>query len=115
MNNSKYYKTFENFTQLRLDFRQQIPGDPAGGIHYRFFQVLTHAILFQFDANFIKFHGVFDFLGHSKIGTMDHVEIEGFSTYRARYTWKMPPNPRTYTTVLKTVAYEAAHKVFSII
>ena len=27
---------------------------------------------------------------------MAHVEIEGFSTYRAVYTWKMPSKSRTY-------------------
>ena len=96
-------------------FQQRIPGDPAGGIHYRFFQVFTHALLFHFNAIFIKFHGQLSFLGQTKKGVVAHVEIKGFSMYRARYTWKMPPNPRTYTTVLKTVAYEAVHKVFSII
>ena len=49
------------------------------------------------------------------MSTVAHAEIEVFSTYRARYTQKMPPKPRTYVAVLKTVAYEAAHKVFSII
>ena len=41
-----------------------------------------------------------------------HTEIEAFSTYRARYTRKRASNPRTYAVVFKTVAYEAAHKVF---
>ena len=50
--NSKYYKSFETFTHLSLELQQRILGDPAGGIHYRFFQVLTHALLFQFDAFF---------------------------------------------------------------
>ena len=63
---------------MSLELQQQILGDPASGIHYRFFQVLTHALLFPFDAIFVKFHGVFDFLGHSKIGATAHVEIEGF-------------------------------------
>ena len=78
-NNSKYYKTFEIFTHLSSDFQQRIPGDPAGGIHYRFFQVLTHAPLFHFDAIFIKFHGHLSFLGETKKGTAAHMEIEGFS------------------------------------
>ena len=43
-----------------------------------------------------------------------HAEIEVFSAYRAGYTQKMASNPRTYAVVLKTVAYEAAHMVFSI-
>ena len=66
------------FTHLSLELQQRIPGDLAGGIHYRFFQELTHALLFHFDAIFVKFHGVFGFLGHSKIGIADHTEIEGF-------------------------------------
>ena len=70
------------FTHLSLELQQRIPGDLADGIHYRLFQVLTHAVLFHFDANFVKFHGVFDFLGHSKIGAMAHMEIEVFSAYR---------------------------------
>ena len=49
------------------------------------------------------------------MGVAAHVEIKVFSTYRARYTRKMTSNPRTYATVLKTVVYEATHKVFSII
>ena len=49
------------------------------------------------------------------MGAMAYVEIEGFSAYRAGYTWKIPSNPHTYATVLKTVAYEGMHKVFSII
>ena len=48
------------------------------------------------------------------MSTAAHVEIEVFSAYRAGYTWKMASNPRTYTAVLKTVAYEAAHMVFSV-
>ena len=35
--NSKKYKSFETFTHLSSYFQQQIPGDPAGEIHYRFF------------------------------------------------------------------------------
>ena len=49
------------------------------------------------------------------MGIVAHAEIEVFSAYRAGYTWKMTSNPRTYAAVLKTVVYEAAHKVFSII
>ena len=45
-----------------------------------------------------------------------HVEIEVFSAYRARYTRKRASNPRTYTTVFKTVAYvrgvEAIFRVY---
>ena len=63
--NSKKYKSSETFTHLSLELQQRIPGDPAGGIHYRFFQVLTHTLLFHFDANFINFHGVFRILGPS--------------------------------------------------
>ena len=96
-------------------FQQRIPGDPAGRIHYRFFQVLTHALLFHFDAIFIKFHGHLSFLGQTKKGAAAHAEIEGFSMYRDRYMRKMPPYSRTYAAVLKTVTYEATHKVFSII
>ena len=94
---------------MSLELQQRIPGDPAGGIHYHFFQVLTHTLLFHFDAFFVKFHGVFDFLGHSKIGATSHVEIEGFSMYRAGYTWKMPPKPRTYA-VFWQDEYEALEK-----
>ena len=99
---------------MSLELQQRIPGGPAGGIHYHFSQVLTHALLFHLDANFVKFHGVFDFLGHSKISTMAHMEIKGFSMYRAGYTWKMASNLRTYVAVFKIVAYEATHMVFSI-
>ena len=35
--NSKKYKSFETFTHWSFDFQLQIPGDPAGGIHNRFF------------------------------------------------------------------------------
>ena len=97
---------------MSSELQQRILGDPAGGIHYRFFQVLTHALLFHFDANFVKFHGVFGFLGHSKIGTMAHTEIEGFSTYRAGYTQKIPPKPCTYAAIWKTVAYAATLNIF---
>ena len=100
---------------MSSDFKQRIPGDPAGRIHYRFFQVLTHALLFHFDVIFVKFHGVFGFLGQSKIGAIAHMEIEGFFAYRAGYTQKMPSNPGTYAAVLKKFVYEAMHKVFSII
>ena len=55
--NSKKYKSFETFTHLSSDFQLQIPGDPAGGIHNRFFQVFTHALLLHFDIIFIYFHG----------------------------------------------------------
>ena len=48
------------------------------------------------------------------MGTVAHMEIEVFSAYRAGYTRKMASNPPTYMVVLKTVAYEAAHMVFSI-
>ena len=75
---------------MSSDFQQQIPGDPAGGIHYRFFQVFTHALLFHFDAIFMKFHGQLSFLGQTKMNAAAHAEMEGFSTYRARYMWKMP-------------------------
>ena len=111
----KNYISFEIFTQLSSNFQQQIPGDLASGIHYRFFQVLTHALLFHFNAIFIKFHGQLSFLVQTKKGVAAHMEIKGFSAYRASYTQKMPPKPRTYATVLKTVTYKAAHKVFSII
>ena len=63
----------------------------------------------------MKFHGQLRFLGQPKMGAAAHVEIEVFSAYRAGYMRKMPPYSRTYAVVLKTVAYEAAHKVFSII
>ena len=54
--NSKKYKSFETFTHLSSDFQQQIPGDLAGGIHNRFFQVFTHALLLHFDIIFLDFH-----------------------------------------------------------
>ena len=63
----------------------------------------------------MNFNGQIRFLGQTKIGATVHVEIEGFSAYRAGYMQKMPPNPRTYAAVLKTVTYEAVHKIFSII
>ena len=98
---------------MSSELQQRNSGDPAGGIHYRFLiQVLTHALVFHFDANFVKFHGVFGFLGHSKIDAMTHVEIKGFSTYRDGYMRKMPSQSRTYAAVWKTVAYAAAHEVF---
>ena len=68
-----------------------------------------------FNAIFIKFHGQLSFLDQTKKGATAHVEIEGFSAYRAGYMQKMPPKPRTYATVLKIVVYEAAHNVFSMI
>ena len=77
-----------------------------------FFQVLSHALLFHFDANFVKFHGVFRFLGHSKIHTMAHAEIEGFSMYRAGYRQKNPSQSRTYAAVWKRVTYAAIDEVF---
>ena len=97
---------------MSSDFQQRIPGDPAGGIHYCFFQVFTHALLFHLDAIFIKFHGQFSFLGQTKKGAAAHADLDGFSTYRAGYTQKMPPKPRTYAAVLKTIAYEAVQKIF---
>ena len=97
---------------MSSDFQQRIPGDPAGGIHYCFFQVFTHALLFHFNAIFIKLHGQLSFLGQTKKGTMAHVEIEGFSTYRAGYKWNIPQNPCTYAVVWQIVAYAAAHEVF---
>src|SRR5713226_5338615 len=110
----KNYKTFEIFTQLSSDFQQRIPGDPAGGIHYRFFQVLTHALLFHFDAIFIKFHGHLRFLGQSKKGAAAHAKIEGFSMYRVGYTRKIPSQSCTYVAVWKTVVYAAVHEVFIV-
>ena len=84
---------------MSSDFQQRIPGDPTRRIHYRFFQVLTHALLFHFDAIFIKFHGQLSFLGQTKKGATAHMEIEGFSVYRDGYTWKMPLNTHTYAAV----------------
>ena len=83
-----------------------------GFIHYCFFQVLTHALLFHFDAIFIKFHGHLRFLGQSKKGAAAHTKIEGFSTYRAGYMRKIPSQSLTYTVVWKTVAHAAVHEVF---
>ena len=111
--NSKKYKSFETFTHLSSDFQLQILGDPAGGIHNRFFQVFTHALLLHFDIIFIDFHGQMNFLGHPKMSTVDHVEIEAFSMYRAGYTRKRTSNPRTYAVVFKTVTYEPAHMIFN--
>ena len=54
---NKKYKSFETFTHLSSDFQLQIPEDPACGIHNRFFQVFTHALLLHFDIIFIDFHG----------------------------------------------------------
>ena len=92
---------------MSSELQQRIPGDPAGGIHYHFFQVLTHALLFHFYANFVKFHGVFRILGQSKMYAMAHAEIEGFSMYRAGYTQKMPSKSRTYADIWKTIVYVA--------
>ena len=39
-----------------------------------------------------------------------HAGIEDFSAYRAGYTQKRDQKPRTYTAVLKTTTYDAAHK-----
>ena len=110
--NSKKFKTFQIFTQLSSKLQTRIPGDPAGGIHYHFFQVLTHTLLFHFDAIFIKFHGHLRFLGQTKKGVVAHTEIEGFSVYRVGYTWKMPSQSCTYMIVWKTVVYAAAHEIF---
>ena len=84
---------------MSSELQQQIPGDPAGGIHYRFFQVITHALLFQFHANFTIFHGQIRIVGHSKVRAMAHMEIEDFSAYRAGYTLKKASNLRTYAVV----------------
>ena len=62
----------------------------------------------------MKFHGQLSFLGQPKMVAVAHTESEVFSAYRAGYMRKMASNPRTYTVVLKTVMYEAAHMVFSI-
>ena len=86
--NSKKYKSFETFTHLSSDFQLQIPGDPAGGIHNRFFQVFTHALLLHFDIIFIDFYGQMSFLGHPKLCTAAHAEIEAFSAYRDGYMQK---------------------------
>ena len=110
--NSKKYKSFETFTHLSFDFQQQIPRDPAGGIHYRFFQVFTHALLLHFDIIFIDFHGQMSFLGHPKMSAAVHTETEDFFAYRDGYTWKRVSKPRTYAVVFKTVTYEAAHVIF---
>ena len=99
---------------MSSDFQQRIPGDPADEIHYHFFQVFTHVLLLHFDTIFMNFHGQIRFLDQPKMGAAAHMEIEFFSMYRARHMRKMPSNPRTYAAVLKTVAYEAAHMVFSI-
>ena len=110
--NSKHYITFEIFTRLSSELQQRIPGDPTDGIHYCFFQVLTHALLIHFDANFVKSHGVFGILRQSKIRAPAHTEIKGFSTYRVGYTQKMPPNSHTYIVVQQTVMYGVALNVF---
>ena len=99
---------------MSSDFQQRIPEDPAGGIHYRFFQVFTHALLLHFDTNFMNFHGQIRFLGQPKMSAAAHAKIEVFSTYRAGHTRKMPLNPRTYAIVLKIITYETAHMVFLI-
>ena len=95
---------------MSSDFQQQIPGDPAGGIHYCFFQVFTHALLFHFDAIFMKFHGQLSFLGQPKMSAT--ADAEFVSAYRARYTQKIPSNPRTYDGIWQIVAYAATHEVF---
>ena len=59
--NSKKYNSFENFTHLSSDFQLQIPGDPIGGIHNRFFQVFTHALSLHFNTIFTSFHGQMSF------------------------------------------------------
>ena len=60
--NSKKYKSFETFTHWSSDFQLQILGDPAGGIHNRFFQVFTHALGLHFNTIFTSFHGQMSFL-----------------------------------------------------
>ena len=73
---------------MSSDFQQRIPGDPVRGIHYRFFQVFTHALLLHFDIIFMNFHGQISFLGHPKMSATAHMEIEVFSTYRVGCMWK---------------------------
>ena len=90
---------------MSSDFQLQIPGDPAGGIHNRFFQVFTHTLLLHFDIIFIDFHGQMSFLGDPKMSAAAHAEIQAFSIYRAGYTWKSVSKPCTYTAVFKTTAY----------
>ena len=55
--NSKKYKSFETFTHWSSDIQLQIPRDPTGEIHNRFFQVVNHALLMHFNTIFVDFHG----------------------------------------------------------
>ena len=55
--NSNKYKSFETFTHWSSNIQLQIQGDPAGGIHNLFFQVVTHALLIHFNIFFVDFHG----------------------------------------------------------
>ena len=43
-----------------------------------------------------------------------HADIGVFFAYRAGFTRKNLPKPRTYMVVLQTVAYVVAHKVFKV-
>ena len=46
------------------------------------------------------------------MSSMAHAGIEVFSTYRAGYIQKRDQKPCAYMAVLKTTAYDAAHKDF---
>ena len=98
--------------QLRSELQTRILGPFSGEIRHHFFQVTSHALLFHLHVIFFNFHGQNRFLGHSKIVALAHAKIKDFSTYRASYTRKNGPNPRTYTAVLQTVAYVAVHMIF---
>ena len=97
---------------MSSELQTQIPGVSSGRIRHRFSQVTSHALIFHLRVIFFKFHGQNNFLGHSKICALAHVEIGGFSTYRAGYTQKNGPKSRTYMAVLQTVMCVAKFNVF---
>ena len=113
--NSKKFKnstSFEIFTHLISKIPMWISGASFGEIRHRFLQVTSHVLLFHFHAIFFNFHCKSCFLVQSKLVVSAHVDIEDFSAYRAGYTRKNRPKPRTYTTVLQAVTYAAVHEVF---
>ena len=111
--NSKKFKnslSFEIFTHFSSKLPTQILGVSSNEIRYRLIQVSPHVLLFLFHANFLSFHGAFNFICHPKLCVSAHAGIRVFFAYKAGHTWKKCQNPRTYAAVLQTVVYRAANK-----
>ena len=105
-------KFLPNIVHMSSELQKRIPGASSNGIPPRLIQADSHTHPFHFHVIFLNFHGPFYFLSHPNMCFSAHTEIGIFSMYRDCRTWKMHRNPCTYTTVLRTVTYRAANKVF---